>query len=159
MTWKSQPNFGDHVRGKLADISYFTVFLSWHAFKHFKTLRKWWGILELVLLHEITRSIGKMIYQPSVAKLHSQKKEMQLFNFLRGWFLVTLPVLKLLNIARTVNNFGIGFFACCYQRHRQNEMHYKFHLSTLFPKRNATFHGAFLLSESKSHFPKSAPQH
>ncbi len=46
---------------------------------------------------------------------------------------------------RTVNNFGIGFFACCHQQLRQNEMHYKVHLSTLFPKRNATFHGAFLL--------------
>ncbi len=38
-----------------------------------------------------------------------------------------------------------GFVAYCYQEHRQNEIHYKVHLSTLFPKRHATFHGAFLL--------------
>ncbi len=34
---------------------------------------------------------------------------------------------------------------CCHQQHRQNEMHYKVNLSTLLPKRNATFLGAFLL--------------
>ncbi len=44
-----------------------------------------------------------------------------------------------------MNNFGVGFFAYCHQEHRQNEIHYKIHLSTLFRKRNTTFHGAFLL--------------
>ncbi len=34
------------------------------------------------------------------------------------------------------------------QKRRQIEMHYKFHLSTLSPKWNATFHGAFLLRPS-----------
>ena len=100
MNWKSQPNFGDHVREKLPNISYFTVCLSWHALKHFKSVRKRWGILKWDLLYEMTRSIGKMIYQHSFAKLHSQKKEMQLSNFLRGWIYVILPVLKLLSIAR-----------------------------------------------------------
>ncbi len=41
MTWKWQPNFGDHVRRKLSDMSYFTVFLSGHAVKHMKTVEKW----------------------------------------------------------------------------------------------------------------------
>ncbi len=35
--------------------------------------------------------------------------------------------------------------------YRQNEMHYKIHLSTLIPKRNATFQGAFLLRLSAVH--------
>ena len=39
-------------------------------------------------------------------------------------------------------------FAHCYQEHRQNEIHDKVHLSTFFPKRNVTFHAAFLLKES-----------
>ncbi len=42
----------------------------------------------------------------------------------------------------------VAFFTYCYQEHWQNEIHYKVHLSTLFPKRNATFHAAFLLKES-----------
>ena len=100
MNWKSQPSFRDHVRGKLPDISYFTVFLSWLAFKHFKTVGKRWGILERGLLHVITRSIGEMMYETSFTKLHSQKKEMQLSNFLKGWIFVVLQVLKLLSIAR-----------------------------------------------------------
>ncbi len=49
---------------------------------------------------------------------------------------------------RTVNNFETGFFTYCYQDHWQNGIHYRFHLSTFFPKRNATFHAAFLLKES-----------
>ena len=50
---------------------------------------------------------------------------------------------------RTVNNFETCFFAHCYQEHWQNEIHYKINLSsTLFPKRNVTFHAAFLLKKS-----------
>ncbi len=45
---------------------------------------------------------------------------------------------------KTVSNFDMGFFAHCYQEHWQNEIHYKVHLSILFPKRNSTFHRAFL---------------
>ncbi len=43
-----------------------------------------------------------------------------------------------------MNNFGMGFFAYCCQEHWRNEIHYKVHLSTLFPKRNTTFHSVFL---------------
>ena len=39
MIWKWQPKFEDHVRRKLPDISYFTVFLSRHALKHFTTIQ------------------------------------------------------------------------------------------------------------------------
>ena len=41
--------------------------------------------------------------------------------------------------------FWNGVFAYCHQEHRQNEILYKIHLSTLFRKRNTTFHSAFLL--------------
>ncbi len=44
--------------------------------------------------------------------------------------------------------FWNRFFVRCYQEHWQNEIHYKVDLSTLFPKRNATFHAAFLLKKS-----------
>ena len=37
------------------------------------------------------------------------------------------------------------------QEHWQNEIRYKVHLSTLFPKGNATFHAAFLLKNSVYH--------
>ncbi len=100
MTWKIQPIFRDHVRGKLPDIPYFTVFPSWLALTHFKTMEKWWGFLEWGLLHFITRSIGEMMYETSFTKLHSQKKEMQLSNFMQGRIFVTLHVLKHLSIAR-----------------------------------------------------------
>ncbi len=40
-----------------------------------------------------------MLYETSFNKLHSQKKEMQLSNFLKGWIFVVLQVLKLLSIA------------------------------------------------------------
>ena len=146
MTWKSQADFGDHVGRKLPDISYLMLFLSWHALKHFKTVGKRWGILEWGLLHVITRSIAEMMYGPSFTKMHSQKKEIQLSNCLKGWIFVTLHVFKPLEYCKgTVNNFGMGFFAHCHQDHWQNEIHYKVNLSTLCRKRKTTFHGAFLL--------------
>ena len=76
------------------------VFLGWHALKHFKTVGKRWGILKRGLLHIITRSIGEMMHEASFTKLHSQKKEMQLSNFLNGRIFVTLHLLKLLSTAR-----------------------------------------------------------
>ena len=45
--------------------------------------------------------------------------------------------------------FWNGFLAHCYQEYCWNEVCYKVHLSTLFPKRNATFHGAL----KKCNFP------
>ncbi len=41
-----------------------------------------------------------MMYETSLTKLHSQKKEMKLSNFLKGWIFVVLQVLKLLSSAR-----------------------------------------------------------
>ncbi len=53
--------------------------------------------------------------------------------------------LKLPHIARKPWTILIWFFfAHCYQQHQQNEIYYEVHLSTLFPKRYATFLGAFL---------------
>ncbi len=46
-----------------------------------------------------TRSIGKMMFETSFTKLHSQKKEMQLSNFLKGWNSVNSHVLKCLSIS------------------------------------------------------------
>ncbi len=43
-----------------------------------------------------------------------------------------------------------GVFAHCHQHHRQNEIHYKVHLSTLFRRGNTTFYGAFHLRLSVS---------
>ena len=37
----------------------------------------------------------------------------------------------------------MGFFAHCNREQGRNEIHYKVNISTLFFKRNATFHGAF----------------
>ncbi len=144
--WKSQPNFRDHVRVKLHNISYFMVFLSCLALKHFVIVRKWWGILEWVFLHLITRSIGEMMYEPSFTKLHSQKKEMQHFNSLKGCTSVTLHVLKLLSITRKPwRILEWGFL------HNVTKSRGKMKLTTKLiylhssKKRNATFHGAFLL--------------
>ncbi len=100
MTWNRQPNFRDHVRAKLVENSYFMVILSWHAVKHFKTVRKWGGIFQWGLLHVITRNIGQMMHEARFTKLHSQKKEKQLSNVLKGWIFVILLVLKLLSIVR-----------------------------------------------------------
>ena len=47
-----------------------------------------------------------------------------------------------------VYNFWMWFLTNSCQEHCKNEVHYKFHLSTLFPKRNETFHCAFLLMMS-----------
>ena len=47
-----------------------------------KTVGKWWGILEWRILHVITRSIVKMMYEPCFTQIHSQREEMQLSNFL-----------------------------------------------------------------------------
>ncbi len=77
---------------------------------HFKTVRKRWGILEWGLLHVITRSIVEMMYETSFTKLHSQKKEMQLSNFLMGWNFVILHVLKQLSIARELWTILEWFF-------------------------------------------------
>ncbi len=41
--------------------------------------------------------------------------------------------------------WNVFFSALSYPHHRQNEMYYKVHRSTLFPKSNATSYGAFLL--------------
>ncbi len=38
-------------------------------------------------------------------------------------------------------------------KHRQNEIHYEVHLSALNPKRNATFHSAFLSRPSVIYKP------
>ncbi len=65
-----------------------------------QTVRKRWGILEWGLLHVITRNIGQMMYEARFTKLHSQKKEKQLSNVLKGWIFVILLVLKPLSIAR-----------------------------------------------------------
>ena len=162
MTWKSQPNFRDHVREKLPDISYFKVFLSWLALKHFENVGKRQGIFEWGLLHVITRRIGEMMYETSFTKLHSQKKEMQLFNEFSLFYMYSNFWVLQENHEQILNSF----FAHCYQDHWRNEMHYKVHLSTLFPKRNATFDGAFLLGLSVSvvvschtmHWRGSSPQ-
>ncbi len=137
MTWKSQPNFRDHVREKLSAISYFTVFLSWYALKHFKTARKRWGILKWGLLYEMSRSITKMIYQPSFAKVHSQKKKCNFPTFSVVQFSLFYMYSNFWE--RTVNNFGIGFFACCHQQDRQNEMHYKDSSFYTLPKKKRNF--------------------
>ena len=100
MPWKRQRNFRDHVRGKLLENSYFMVFLSWHAFNHCRTVGRRWGILEWGLLHVITRNLGQMMYKAKFTRLHSQKKEMQLSNVLKGRIFVILPALKVLSIAR-----------------------------------------------------------
>ena len=47
---------------------------------------------------------------------------------------------------RTANNFETGFLHIVTKR--IGKIHYKVHLSTIFKKRNATFHAAFLLKES-----------
>ncbi len=78
------------------------------------------------------------MYEPRFTKRHSHKKEMQHSNILKGYISVTLHVLKLLSILEWV-------FEHCQQEHRQNEIQHKVYLSTLLRKRNATFHGAFLL--------------
>ncbi len=41
-----------------------------------------------------------MMYEPSVTKIHSHKKEMQVYNFLEEQCLVILHVLKHLSIMR-----------------------------------------------------------
>ncbi len=70
-----------------------------------------------------------------------RKKKCNFPTFLRGEF--SFWVLQ-----ENCEQFLNRFFTHCYQEHWQNEIHYKLHLSTLFPKRNATFHGAFLLKKS-----------
>ena len=87
--------------------------------------------------------------------IHPSSKETQLFwtHFSR-WPWVTDPdpgsctFCQLLSIAREPWTIWNWFFTHCYQEHWQNEIHYKVHLSTLFPKRNATSHAAFLLKKS-----------
>ena len=146
MTRKSQPRCRDHVRGKLPNISYFTVFLSWYASKHFKTVGKWWGILKWGLLHVITRCIAKMVYESSFTKLHSQKKKKCYFpTFLRGEISLFYRYSNFWVLQENREQFLNWVFAHCYQEHRQNEIHFKVHLSTLFTKRNTNFHGVFLL--------------
>ncbi len=66
MTSKRQPKFGDHVRRKLPDISYFTVFLSGYAVTHFKTVRK--------------------CRNPNLLKYTLRKKKCNIPSFLRGAF-------------------------------------------------------------------------
>ncbi len=51
-----------------------------------------------------------MMYEPSFTKIHSLKKEMQVYNFLENRILVILHVLKHLSIVRKHEEFFIGFF-------------------------------------------------
>ncbi len=69
-------------------------------------------------------------------------------TFFRGEFSFVLQVLKLLSIAREPWTIFEQVFTHCYQEHWKNDIHYKVHLSTLFPKRNTTFYAAFLLKMS-----------
>ena len=73
-------------RDMMPDISYLTVFLSGHALKHFKTVGICWGILEWGLLHFITRSIAKIMYEPIFTEIHSQKQEMQHSNIKKIYY-------------------------------------------------------------------------
>ncbi len=55
--------------------------------------------MEWGLLHIITRGIAELMYEPSITKIHYQKKEMQLSNFLKRWIFIILYVLKLPSVS------------------------------------------------------------
>ena len=85
------------------------------------------------------------IYSWWKSELQSSSKEMQLFwTHFSQWPWVTGPDPGSCTFCQMV----LRVFAHCYQEHWQNKINYKVHLSTLFPKRNATFHAVFLLKKS-----------
>ncbi len=77
-----------------------------------------------------------MMYEPSFTKLHSMKKEMQLFQ-----------------LSYVVN---FCYFTCTQtSEYCERTMNQKVYLIILFPKRNTTFHAfhhAFLLRLSVMHY-------
>ncbi len=104
--------------------------------------------LEQGLLHVITRSIGEMMYETSFTKYTLRKKKYNFLTFLRGELSLFYSYSNFWVLQENHEQFWNRFFAHCYQDHWQNEIHYKEHLSTLFPKRNAAFNAAFLLKKS-----------
>ena len=88
---------------KLLELATFKIFLSWHVLKHFKILRKPWGIFEWGLLYGVTMWPGQMAHEPRFTDIHSSQKEMQLLNLLEESSFVILLwrlVLKHLMIVR-----------------------------------------------------------
>ena len=67
-------------------------------------------------------------------------------TFSRGEFLLFHTYSNFWVLRQNLEQFwNVFFFAYCYQEHSRNEIHTKILLATLFPKRNTTVHGAFLL--------------
>ncbi len=111
----------------------------WNCEKTVKDFK--WG-----LLHDITRSIAEMMYEPSFTKLHSQRKEMQLPTVLRDEFLLFYMYSNLWVLRENLEQFWNRVFLHIVTKSiAQNEICYKVHLTTLFPKRYRTVHGVFLL--------------
>ncbi len=86
--------------------------------------------------------------KPAALNYTLRNKKCNLPTFLRGDFSLFYRCSNFCVLQENHEEFWNRFFAHCHQEHWQNEIHYKVHLSTLFPKRNATFHAAFLLKKS-----------
>ncbi len=89
--------------------------------------------------------------KPASLNYTPRKKKCNFLTFLRGEFSLFYRYFWVMqeNCDQFWNRF---FFAHCYQEHWQNEIDYKVHLSTLFPKRSANFHTAFLFKKSVLEF-------
>ncbi len=86
--------------------------------------------------------------KPASRNYTLRKKKCNFPNFLRVGFSLFYRYSNFWVLHKNREQFWNRVFAHCYQEHCQNVIHYKGHLSTFFPKRNATFHAAFLLKLS-----------
>ncbi len=86
--------------------------------------------------------------KPTSLNYTLRKKKCNFPTFLRGEFSLFYRYPNFWVLQPNHEQFWNRFFTRRYQEHWQNEIHHKVHLSTLFPKRNATFHAAFLLKKS-----------
>ncbi len=110
MTWKSQLNFRDHVRRKLPNISYFTVFWSWLALKHFKTVGNdedfWNGVFCMLS----PGSFAKWYITPASPNCTLGKKKCNFPTFSRSEFSLLYMYSNLWVLQEIRQRFWNGFF-------------------------------------------------